>query len=867
MKAAKVRNKIAVMAIALTTLLFTAFFTIVMSIMYSFEQSNFRQIGGYDHGEFKYLTEKQFDELKDDSLIKEYSLRRFVGMPMNVPFHKAHVEVSYCDINAAKWMYIEPEEGYLPEENTNEAATDTRVLELLGVEPKLGTQFTMTFEVDGVETTQTFTLCGWWEYDEAIYVSHVLIPQSRAEEIYAELDTQGKDGITGTYNMGIMLKSAAHIEKDLQTILKRHGYQSNSRTEGDNYINIGVNWGYVTAQLSDAMDAGTIVALVVVLVLIVFTGYLIIYNVFQISISNDIRSYGLLKTIGTTGKQIRRMVRIQALVLAGIGIPIGLVAGYSIGAVLTPGVLNSLDGIHSSDLSVSPWIFIGAVVFALVTVFFSCRKPAKMAASVSPMEALRYTEGGGSKKKQRRARKGASITQMAFANLGRNKKKTVITIVSLSLAVALFQITVIFTNGFDMDKYLRNVVVDFQVADARYFQSVLGAGGFQEEQRLTEEMIAEIKDMDGILDGGCTYAGAYRGSQFVTEESYRKWQGRWLSEEEINQLVALQHKENGLIQDAVQLYGMEPFCLGKLQVLSGDISKLYTEGNYIAAVYLADDYGNPQMDTHWAKTGDKVTIRYTQEYEYYNPETGEVYAAGEDLTNKLFTGRSSKYHDVEYEVVAEVVLPNNLSYRYYSRNEYILGADAFIKDTQTDNIMYYAFDVKDSACDEIEAYLQDYTEKVQPMYDYESKKIYEEEFESFRTMFLLMGTALSFIAGMVGVLNFCNAILTGIMARHREFAVLQSVGMTGGQLKRMLVIEGLCYALGSIGVALMLFILTTPFLKNLLNDMFWFFTYRFTSMPILVAALIFSLLGILVPLVVYKYTAKKSIVERLREVE
>lgn len=120
---------------------------------------------------------------------------------------------------------------------------------------------------------------------------------------------------------------------------------------------------------------------------------------------------------------------------------------------------------------------------------------------------------------------------------------------------------------------------------------------------------------------------------------------------------------------------------------------------------------------------------------------------------------------------------------------------------------------------------------------------------------------------MVGVLNFCNAILTGIMARHREFAVLQSVGMTGGQLKRMLVIEGLCYALGSIGVALMLFILTTPFLKNLLNDMFWFFTYRFTSMPILVAALIFSLLGILVPLVVYKYTAKKSIVERLREVE
>ena len=100
-----------------------------------------------------------------------------------------------------------------------------------------------------------------------------------------------------------MLKSATHIERDLQTILNRHGYQSNSRTEGDNYINIGVNWGYVTAQLSEAMDAGTVVALVTVLTLIIVTGYLIIYKVFQISISNDIRSYGLLKTIGTTGKQ------------------------------------------------------------------------------------------------------------------------------------------------------------------------------------------------------------------------------------------------------------------------------------------------------------------------------------------------------------------------------------------------------------------------------------------------------------------------------------------------------------------------------------------------------------------------------------
>ena len=73
---------------------------------------------------------------------------------------------------------------------------------------------------------------------------------------------------------------------------------------------------------------------------------------------------------------------------------------------------------------------------------------------------------------------------------------------------------------------------------------------------------------------------------------------------------------------------------------------------------------------------------------------------------------------------------------------------------------------------------------------------YAGEFESMRSMFLLLGGALSFIVGLVGVLNFFNAILTGIIARQRELAVLQAVGMTGRQLRAMLIWEGLLYAPG-----------------------------------------------------------------------
>jgi len=95
------------------------------------------------------------------------------------------------------------------------------------------------------------------------------------------------------------------------------------------------------------------------------------------------------------------------------------------------------------------------------------------------------------------------------------------------------------------------------------------------------------------------------------------------------------------------------------------------------------------------------------------------------------------------------------------------------------------------------------------------------------------------------VLNFFNAILTGIITRKREMAVLQSIGMTGKQLKTMLVCEGLLYALSSVLLSLVLAVVLGPLAFSALQSMFWFFTYRFTLAPILAVAPVFALLGIL----------------------
>ena len=865
--ASRTRNLVAVLAIALMAVLFTSLFTIALSINEGIQQNNFRQAGGWAHGTFKYLTEEQFEDLKDDPLIDQWGLRRFVGMPTDVPFNKSHVEIGYSDANQAHWSYCDPVEGRLPREGTDEAATDTHVLELLGVEPELGAQFTVTFTVDGRETTQTFTLCGWWEYDEAVVANHILIPESRVDAILAEagVTPPGSDGMTGSWNLDVMLQHGARsIASDLEEILANHGYQS--ETPGETYISTGVNWGYTGAQLSDKLDP-TVAAIVAgVLLLILLTGYLIIYNVFQISVAGDIRFYGLLKTIGTTPRQLRRIIRTQALALSLVGIPVGLLLGWLLGGVLTPVIVARLDGV-TSVVSASPLLFAGAALFALATVLISCRRPGRLAGKVSPVEAVRYTEGKALKRKTRRGGKGVSLLSMAWANLGRSRGKTFLTVLSLTLAVVLLTLTVTFTGRFDMDKYVSTFTAsDFILGDAGQFQT--GGEGFNSGMAVPEEVIAAVDAQGGVTGSGRVYGKTSSALEFVTEEYYRALWGRWNTPEQLDSMLAfMDRNENGLLADRVQLYGMEPFALDHLTVLEGDLFRLNDpDKNCIAAVYSEDDYGNPEMDSHWARLGDTVTIRYVEAFEYYDPATGEVYGAWDNVPEgTAFAERAVEYRDVDYTVAALVSVPSALSYRYYGADEFVMGADTFLRDTGTDCVMYYAFDTTDEANAAMEAFLQDYTENVNPQFDYESKATYAGEFESTRSMFLLLGGALSFIVGLVGVLNFFNAILTGITARRRELAVLQSIGMTARQLRIMLALEGLLYTLGAALLALALVVVTAPILGPGLSRLLWFFTYRFTLWPIAAVLPLFGALGILIPVLSCRAAQRYSVVERLRQ--
>ena len=383
-----------------------------------------------------------------------------------------------------------------------------------------------------------------------------------------------------------------------------------------------------------------------------------------------------------------------------------------------------------------------------------------------------------------------------------------------------------------------------------------------------EEVIDAVDAQGGITGSGRVYGKTSPALEFVTEEYYRSMWGRWNTQEQLDSMIAFMDRtEDGLLADRVQLYGMEPFALDHLTVLEGDLSKLNDpDGNYIAAVYSEDDYGNAVMDSHWARLGDTVTIRYVEEYEYYDPTSGQVYGPWENVPeDAAFAERAVQYRDVDYTVAALVTVPSALSYRYYGADEFVMGSETFIRDTGTSSVMYYAFDTTEETNASMESFLHGYTENVNSQFDYESKATYAGEFESTRSIFLLLGGALSFIVGLVGVLNFFNAILTSITARRRELAVLQSIGMTARQLRAMLALEGLLYTVGAALLALVLIVATAPFVGPGLNGLIWFFTYHFTVWPIAVVLPLFGALGILIPVLNCRAAQRYSVVERLRQ--
>lgn len=863
LKASGKRNIIAAAAIALTTVLFTALFTIAMSLNSTYEAYTFRQIGGYSHGTFKDVSDEQIEKISAHGKIKETGERVVAGTMSEGVFAKVPAEISFMDKNCTKWSYIEMSEGREPEKK-DEIAMDTGSLELLGIKPEIGAEITLTYDVsDKVQTvnrrTDTFKLSGWWEYDTLTPVHFINVSEDYVKQVEKEAMAQGYDSFRKDLN--VMLGSSVDISGNMEKVREDLGYGDESK---EDFIAIGVNWGYTASQADSNINAETVLTITAFLVLIIFTGYLIIYNIFQISVTGDIRYYGLLKTIGVTPKQLRRIIRKQALMLCVVGCPVGMALGYLAGYVLTPVVISRTTlGDAAADISASPVIFIGAAVFSIVTVFLSCAKPGRLASKVSPVEATKYTENIKSSKKKR-ATRGAGLHNMAFANLGRSKSRTVLVVISLSLSVGLLSILIAFTGGFSMEKYLSSkTCADFIVGSTDYFRFRANSA----ESEISDEAINEIRNNAEISFEGQAWQLAETGCvEWMTEDRFRE-RAEDSSDGEIAAELQTSERRGDQLCVSTDIEGLDPQLLEKLTVLDGDTAPLSDPSQKAIAIeVLTDDYGKPHDLGKYPKVGDKITITYVEEDYFIDSRTGEK--TNENTPQEYIRYHIAKSHDVEYTVCALVTVPYQMSLRSFSRyGETVIMTPDRLREDSGDQLfsMFYMFDTPDEKAEaKAESFIANMTKGETSGLMYESKDSIRSEFEGFKNMFTLLGGVLCGIIGLVGILNFFNGIMTGILSRQREFAMLQSIGMTGKQLKTMLIYEGLFYALATIILSSVLTAAIGPPVGKMMETMFWFYEYDFTFMAIALTAPVFIILGAALPVMVYRSVSGKTVVERLR---
>ena len=847
----RLRNIMAVIAVILTTLLFSALFTTAVSVKYSAEQSTMRQVGGYAHGGFKDLTEEQKEALKNHPLIEKYGTNKVLTALEEGVFEKNRVEVRYIDEIGADMFFCSPTTGSLPK-TARELAADTWVLDQLGVPHRIGEQITVPFVFHGETREETFTLSGFWEKDSAAIVSEMWLSEEFVDEMLSEYtpDNRMISMGAGKWNLDICFADSRNIRENLKTIAEDHGYQIED-AGAENYLHTGVNWAYLSTHSSQGDELLGIAAVAFLTLMIVLTGYLIIYNIFQISVSTDIRFYGLLKTIGTTRRQIRAMIRLQALKLCILGLPLGLLAGYLAGNRISAIVIKNMSQ-QQVYQTLNPWIFFGAALFSLLTVLLSCHKPGRIAGAVSPIEAVRYTErASGRKQKRKKDTPGPKVFQMALTNLGRNRKKTVLVILSLSLSVVLLYGVSAFSAGFDMDKFVAKfVTADYLAGHKDVFKNRFGS----ENQELKDGFIASVNSVEGIKESGLIYYDTGNTTASMTKAQYLRFldpmQLQFLGDE----FQAL--KDEDLTNPSVGIYGLDEMPFQYLKFVDGEVDyEELKKGNVIIQLVHQDDYGNPYLERAPYSVGDEVTFTFADEYEYI----------GDDMDAELVIYKS---HEKTYTIGATAILPRPLTVRRFGGANFAFAPEALKKEAgEKASRMSCLVNMEEGMEDQMEEFLEKYIENVDSDLDFESKKGFSSQFQSFRQMFLLIGSAASLVVALVGVLNFINAIVTGIRARRREMAMLQSIGMTGRQLKEMLMLEGCAYGISAILLSLILSLLMQSLVLGQLEHILWFFTAKWIWSPILGMLLVFLALGMLIPALAYRTVERQSVVERLREVE
>lgn len=830
-RANKGRNLVAVLAILLTALMFTTLFTLAQSMGQNLTEMSLRQAGTTFHTSTKSVTDAQIEAITQHPAVAESGRSLIVGTAENPALAGRQTEIRYASQNYAQRAFALPTTGRLPEAD-HEIALDTYVLERLGIAPQLGHPVTIQWRADltASETTATtFTLCGFWEGNRSSYASMAWVSEGFARAACGNAEGPAPGQSCGTRNLGLLFSSPDNIEAETQQVLADLGLTGQ--------VAFTTNLTY-TPEMQQSILMENL-PMYGGMALVFLAGYLIIFNVFQISVASDIQFYGKLKTLGATKKQLRRIILGQGNRLALLGIPAGLILGYFLGVRLVP-ILIAAKG-FTPTVSASPLIFLGSALFAYVTVLLSCLLPARLAGKVSPMEALRYTDAqSGGKRTAKKGRKGARLAAMAWANLGRNKKRTVLVVCSLTLGLVLMSFFYARNASFDVEKYLLDLAVaDFQIDDATNARQPDGYDPASQTigQDLLDDIAALEPEAAGRLysqsvslvpsqqarDNLAQYYTQARLDEFAAyDPNFPQWKAAFDQTLAGQPLPTTVYGADGLILEA---------AASQNYILDGTYDPAaFATGNYALAIGPAVEAQAGGLPTY--SVGEQVTVQ------------GRSFTIMAILSplQPMVSGAQPSFD-----------LP------------LVLQADVFTQLFLGNHLRKFYFNVSDEKMAQAEALLTDYQQNQAVGMNLTSRQTMADQYAAQTRSSAVMGYAISVVIALVGVLNFVNSMVTAILSRRREFAMIQSIGMTKRQLRTMLTLEGLYYAGATLALSYLLGALTVGVLVRALVSS-GFYTFHFTLFPLLLCTPVLLLLALLLPYLCFKNLEKQSIVERLRTV-
>ena len=827
------RNLVAVLAILLTTMMFTTLFTLSQSMSQNLIEMTFRQTGYNAEASMRGLSEEQADLIANHPDVEELGRSIVLGLAENRELSGQSVEIRWANEPYAQHSYALPTTGHLPQA-ADEIALDTLTLDRLGIPHELGAPVTLEWLKDSsdpdAETIRAdFTLCGFWEGNQSSYSSMAWVSRVYADKMTGGVLSTDPNQIFGLYMVQVNLYSDQNIEETMERVLADTGL---SELEYSVNLAYSPEMGAVAAQENLPMYLG--------MGLVFIAGYLIIYNIFQISVTADVQFYGKLKTLGTTTRQLKKLIYNQANRLCIVGIPVGLILGWLLGTVLVPVLMGSMEG--TAVVSASPMIFIGSALFAWATVLISCLRPARLAGKISPIEALRMSDAdSGSKKKVKRHR--LSLSSMAWDNLWRNKKRTVTVICSLTLGLVLLSGFYAKNAAFDMEKYLADLTIaDFTLSDSSSEDYLNGYD--PHGTTLTGELVSAAESQQGLEAVGHQYsaqidwqmdeATLQNVAAFYTEERLADWESY-----DPAGAQALRDALSSGVASAT-LYGLDGIPLDTITQ-----QQYLMEGSFDAAAFASGDYilaVGPSVEP-----GESYPVLPTS-------PVGSVV----DLNGRSYTVMAIVY---PLNPVTQLAPQQGENGKFAL--SFILPTAVFREQWPDHTLRQLFLNTDDSHIESMQAFLDEYMASTNPGLPVTSRQTMAEQYQAQTCSSAVMGNAVSVVIALVGVLNFINSMVTAIVSRRREFAVMQSVGMTKKQLCRMLVNEGLYYA----GLTLLFSYLISAFAVGVVVRAMvegGFTTFRFTLLPLVACTPVLIFFAVLIPYLCFRNLEKHSIVERLR---